>query len=42
MAISWTHLPAGEHGFYRAPVVLTGATDAVLIDGGFKIGRAHV
>jgi glyoxylase-like metal-dependent hydrolase (beta-lactamase superfamily II) len=31
----WRHFPAGEQGFYRAPVLVTGATEAVLIDGGF-------
>lgn len=34
-ALSWTHFPAGENGFFRAPVLLSGATEAVLIDGGF-------
>ena len=40
--MSWRHFPAGEHGFYRAPVLLTGATEAALIDGGFTYpdGRA--
>ncbi|MES2434042.1 MAG: MBL fold metallo-hydrolase [Pseudomonadota bacterium] len=33
--LSWTHFPAGENGFFRAPVLLSGATEAVLIDGGF-------
>ena len=33
--LSWKHLPAGEAGFFRAPVLLTGPTEAVLIDGGF-------
>lgn len=38
------HLPAGEHGFFRAPVLLSGAKDAILIDGGFSLpdGRAVV
>lgn len=31
----WRHFPAGEHGFYRAPVVVIGPIEAVLIDGGF-------
>jgi|SRR6185369_5560 len=31
----WRHFPAGEHGFYRAPVLVIGPTEAVLIDGGF-------
>jgi glyoxylase-like metal-dependent hydrolase (beta-lactamase superfamily II) len=42
MAMTWRHFPAGEHGFYRAPVLLTGTSEAVLIDGGFTLadGRA--
>lgn len=41
-ALSWKHFPAGEQGFYRAPVLVSGATEAVLIDGGFTLsdGRA--
>lgn len=40
--LQWRHFPAGEHGFYRAPVLLTGAREAVLIDAGFTLadGRA--
>lgn len=40
--LSWQHFPAGEHGFFRAPVLVTGATEAVLIDSGFTLsdGRA--
>jgi glyoxylase-like metal-dependent hydrolase (beta-lactamase superfamily II) len=34
-ALTWTHFPAGENGFFRAPVLVSGATEAVLIDGGF-------
>lgn len=33
--LSWKHFPAGENGFFRAPVLVSGATKAVLIDGGF-------
>ena len=38
----WRHFPAGEHGFYRAPVLIIGSTTAVLIDAGFAYsdGRA--
>ena len=38
------HFPAGEHGFFRAPVLLSGAREAVLIDGGFTLpdGKALV
>ena len=35
MTINWTHFPAGEHGFFRAPVLLAGTSEAILIDGGF-------
>jgi len=37
MTMTWKHFPAREHGFFRAPVLLWGATDAVLIDGGFTM-----
>ncbi len=33
--LAWRHFPAGEHGFYRAPVLIAGAAEALLIDGGF-------
>ncbi|WP_316192283.1 MULTISPECIES: MBL fold metallo-hydrolase [unclassified Bradyrhizobium] len=38
----WTHFPAGPNGFFRAPVLLRGPTEALLIDGGFNYpdGRA--
>lgn len=35
--LAWTHLPAGEHGFFRSPVLVSGGTEAVLIDGGFTL-----
>lgn len=40
--LTWKHFPAGETGFFRAPVLITGATEALLIDGGFTLadGRA--
>jgi glyoxylase-like metal-dependent hydrolase (beta-lactamase superfamily II) len=40
--LSWKHFPAGPNGFFRAPVLLSGVTEAVLIDGGFSYpdGRA--
>lgn len=40
--LQWTHLPAGEKGFFRAPVLLSGSKEAILIDGGFSLpdGRA--
>jgi glyoxylase-like metal-dependent hydrolase (beta-lactamase superfamily II) len=37
MTIEWKHFPAGEQGFFRAPVLLTGAREALLIDGGFTL-----
>ncbi|PLS19816.1 MBL fold metallo-hydrolase [Amylibacter cionae] len=42
--LTWTHFPAGENGFFRAPVLIQGETEAVLIDGGFTLpdGRALV
>jgi glyoxylase-like metal-dependent hydrolase (beta-lactamase superfamily II) len=42
--LTWKHFPAGEHGFFRAPVLISGALDAVLIDGGFTLpdGKALV
>lgn len=33
--LTWKHYPAGEHGFFRAPVLIAGTRDAVLIDAGF-------
>jgi glyoxylase-like metal-dependent hydrolase (beta-lactamase superfamily II) len=43
-ALQWKPLPAGEHGFFRAPVLVSGAKEAVLLDGGFSLpdGRAVV
>jgi glyoxylase-like metal-dependent hydrolase (beta-lactamase superfamily II) len=38
-ALTWTHFPAGETGFFRAPVLISGATEAVLIDGGFTFPK---
>ena len=34
-ALTWKHFPAGPNGFFRAPVLLMGDTEALLIDGGF-------
>ena len=41
--LHWKHFPAGEKGFFRAPVLLSGDKEAMLIDGGFALpdGRAH-
>ncbi|MBO3761117.1 MBL fold metallo-hydrolase [Ciceribacter sp. L1K22] len=40
--LTWKHFPAGQTGFFRAPVLLEGPTEALLIDGGFTYpdGRA--
>jgi glyoxylase-like metal-dependent hydrolase (beta-lactamase superfamily II) len=40
--LEWRHFPAGPNGFFRAPVLLAGPTEALLIDGGFTYpdGRA--
>ncbi|TSE03087.1 MBL fold metallo-hydrolase [Mesorhizobium intechi] len=40
--LTWKHFPAGQTGFFRAPVLLAGPTEALLIDGGFSYpdGRA--
>ena len=40
--LTWEHFPAGPNGFFRAPALLTGAREALLIDGGFTLpdGRA--
>ncbi|WP_421994001.1 MBL fold metallo-hydrolase [Roseococcus sp.] len=42
--LSWRHFPAGPTGFFRAPVLVSGATEALLIDGGFTLsdGRAVI
>lgn len=36
--LNWTHFPAGANGFFRAPVLVSGPTEAVLIDAGFTYG----
>ena len=42
--LTWQNFPAGPNGFFRSPVLITGLTEAVLIDGGFTLpdGRALV
>lgn len=42
MTLTLKHFPAGERGFFRAPVLLAGARQAFLVDGGFTLedGRA--
>jgi glyoxylase-like metal-dependent hydrolase (beta-lactamase superfamily II) len=39
--LSWQQFPAGERGFFRAPVLLSGASEALLIDGGFTYADAR-
>lgn len=41
-SLSWKYFPADDSGFLRAPVLLTGTSEAILIDGGFTLadGRA--
>jgi glyoxylase-like metal-dependent hydrolase (beta-lactamase superfamily II) len=34
-ALEWKYFPAGEQGFFRAPVLVSGASEAILIDAGF-------
>lgn len=36
-SLTWKHFPAGQNGFFRAPVLVSGATEALLIDGGFTL-----
>jgi len=40
--LDWKAFPAGPNGFFRAPVLVSGPTEALLIDGGFTYpdGRA--
>jgi glyoxylase-like metal-dependent hydrolase (beta-lactamase superfamily II) len=33
--LSWQHFPTGESGLYRAPVLISGSSEALLVDGGF-------
>jgi glyoxylase-like metal-dependent hydrolase (beta-lactamase superfamily II) len=42
--LDWKAFPAGENGFFRAPVLVWGPKEAMLIDGGFTLpdGRALV
>lgn len=41
-ALNWKHFPGGAEELYRAPVLLSGNREAILIDGGwtFRGGRA--
>lgn len=35
--LTWKHFPAGQNGFFRAPVLLSGPTEALLVDAGFTL-----
>lgn len=35
--LQWEYFPAGESGFFRAPVLLSGTKEAILLDGGFTL-----
>lgn len=37
VSLTWKHFPAGQNGFFRAPVLVSSANEAVLIDGGFTL-----
>lgn len=39
--LSWKHIPADESGFFRAPVIITGESETVLIDGGFTYSHGR-
>lgn len=40
--LEWKHFASSDKGFFRAPVLLSGSKEAMLIDGGFSLidGRA--
>ncbi|MBV8634742.1 MAG: MBL fold metallo-hydrolase [Burkholderiaceae bacterium] len=40
--LEWKHFASSDKGFFRAPVLLSGSKEALLIDGGFSLidGRA--
>src|SRR3954463_8067381 len=40
--LSWKHFPAGQNGFFRAPVLVSGPSEAILIDGGFTLPDGKV
>lgn len=40
--LQWTHFPADESGFSRAPVLLSAGQEAVLVDGGFTLSDGRV
>lgn len=35
--LNWQAFPAGDTGFFRVPVLLSGSHEAILIDGGFTL-----
>lgn len=40
-SLSWKHMPTDESGFFRAPVIVSGASETVLIDGGFTYSHGR-
>src|SRR5205807_1269556 len=40
--LTWRLFPAGQNGFFRAPVLVSGGAEAVLIDGGFTLSDGKV
>lgn len=41
MTLRWTVIETDEQNLWRQPVLLHGATDALLIDGGFTLSAGH-
>lgn len=41
VALNWQHFPADDNGFLRAPVLISGAEEAILIDGAFNYGHGQ-
>jgi glyoxylase-like metal-dependent hydrolase (beta-lactamase superfamily II) len=39
---TWKHFPAGENGFFRAPVLVSGPRETALIDAGFTFADGKV
>lgn len=40
-ALTWQHFPADDKGFLRAPVLISGDSEAILIDGAFNYGHGQ-
>ncbi|MCX8507866.1 MAG: MBL fold metallo-hydrolase [Rhodobacteraceae bacterium] len=39
--LTWQHFPVDDKGFLRAPVLISGETEAILIDGAFNYGHGQ-